>query len=64
MKSTILKSSLIVLALASVITSCSKKEGYTINGTIAGLDKVMVYLENTDEKGNKQIADYFLPSAH
>ncbi|GAA6764763.1 TlpA disulfide reductase family protein [Flavobacterium sp. CGRL1] len=57
MKSTILKSSLIVLALASVITSCSKKEGYTINGTIAGLDKGMVYLENTDEKGNKQIAD-------
>ncbi|WDF60755.1 TlpA disulfide reductase family protein [Flavobacterium sp. KACC 22758] len=57
MKSTILKSSLIVLALASVITSCSKKEGYTINGTIAGLDKGMVYLENTDENGNKQIAD-------
>ncbi|ABQ05043.1 TlpA disulfide reductase family protein [Flavobacterium johnsoniae] len=57
MKSTILKSSLIVLALASVTTSCSKKEGYTINGTIAGLDKGMVYLENTDEKGNKQIAD-------
>jgi peroxiredoxin len=57
MKSTILKSSLIVLALASVTTSCSKKEGYTINGTIAGLDKGMVYLENTDENGNKQIAD-------
>ncbi|MCP2027526.1 peroxiredoxin [Flavobacterium sp. HSC-32F16] len=57
MKNTILKSSLIVLALASVTTSCSKKEGYTINGTIAGLDKGMVYLENTDEKGNKQIAD-------
>jgi len=57
MKSTILKSSLIVFALASVTTSCSKKEGYTINGTIAGLDKGMVYLENTDEKGNKQIAD-------
>lgn len=57
MKSTILKSSLIVLAFASVTTSCSKKEGYTINGTIAGLDKGMVYLENTDEKGNKQIAD-------
>lgn len=57
MKSTILKSSLIVFALASVTTSCSKKEGYTINGTIAGLDKGMVYLENTDENGNKQIAD-------
>ena len=57
MKSTILKSGLSALALLAMLNSCSKKEGYTINGTIAGLDKGMVYLENTDEKGNKQIAD-------
>ncbi|OIV42194.1 TlpA disulfide reductase family protein [Flavobacterium johnsoniae] len=57
MKSTILKSSLLALALSAAITSCSKKEGFTINGTISGLDKGTVYLENTDEKGNKQIAD-------
>jgi peroxiredoxin len=57
MKSTLIKSSLFALALMTSITSCSKKEGYTINGTIAGLDKGIVYLENTDEKGNKKIAD-------
>ncbi|MFH6998875.1 redoxin domain-containing protein [Flavobacterium sp. FlaQc-57] len=58
MKSTILKSGLLALALISTITSCSKKEeGFTINGTIAGLDKGTVYLENTDEKGDKKIAD-------
>jgi len=58
MKSTILKSGLSALALLTVLNSCSKKEeGFTINGTIAGLDKGMVYLENTDEKGNKKIAD-------
>lgn len=58
MKSTILKTGLLALALISTITSCSKKEeGFTINGTIAGLDKGTVYLENTDEKGEKKIAD-------
>ncbi|KAF2337959.1 TlpA disulfide reductase family protein [Flavobacterium nitrogenifigens] len=58
MKSTILKSGLLAMALLAVLNSCSKKEeGFTINGTIAGLDKGMVYLENTDEKGNKKIAD-------
>ncbi|WP_456311799.1 redoxin domain-containing protein [Pseudomonas shirazensis] len=58
MKSTILKSGLAALALITTITSCSKKEeGFTINGTIAGLDKGTVYLENTDEKGNKKITD-------
>ena len=58
MKSTILKSGLFALALMTTITSCSKKEeGFTINGTIAGLDKGMVYLENTDENGNNKIID-------
>lgn len=57
MKSTILKSGLLALTLIITITSCSKKEGFTINGTIAGLDKGTVYLENTDEKGNKKITD-------
>lgn len=57
MKNTILKSGLLALALITTITSCSKKEGFTINGTIAGLDKGTVYLENTDEKGNKTITD-------
>lgn len=57
MKSTILKSGLTALALITALSSCSKKEGFTINGTIAGLDKGMVYLENTDEKGNKKITD-------
>ncbi|WDF64497.1 TlpA disulfide reductase family protein [Flavobacterium sp. KACC 22763] len=58
MKSTILKAGLSAMALLIVLNSCSKKEeGFTINGTIAGLDKGMVYLENTDEKGNKKIAD-------
>ncbi|MNQ36749.1 Thiol-disulfide oxidoreductase ResA [compost metagenome] len=57
MKCTILKSGLLALTLITAITSCSKKEGFTINGTIAGLDKGTVYLENTDEKGNKTIKD-------
>lgn len=58
MKSTILKSGFAALALLTALSSCSKKEeGFTINGTIAGLDKGTVYLENTDEKGNKTIAD-------
>jgi peroxiredoxin len=57
MKKTILKSGLLVLALVTTITSCSKKEGFTINGTIAGLDKGTIYLENTDEKGTKTITD-------
>lgn len=58
MRSTILKTGLLALALISTITSCSKKEeGFSINGTIAGLDKGTVYLENTDEKGEKKIAD-------
>lgn len=57
MKCTILKSGLLALTLVTAITSCSKKEGFTINGTIAGLDKGTVYLENTDEKGNKTIKD-------
>lgn len=58
MKSTIFKSGLLALALITTISSCSKKEeGFTITGTIAGLDKGTVYLENTDEKGNKTIAD-------
>jgi len=57
MKSTILKSGLLALALITAITSCSKKEGFKINGTIVGLDKGTVYLENTDEKGNKTITD-------
>ena len=52
MKNTILKSGLLALALIVTITSCSKKEGFTINGTISGLDKGTVYLENTDGKGN------------
>ncbi|KRD58827.1 hypothetical protein ASE40_21225 [Flavobacterium sp. Root935] len=57
MKSTILKSGLTALAFITALSSCSKKEGFTINGTIAGLDKGTVYLENTDEKGNKKITD-------
>ncbi|SNR30585.1 TlpA disulfide reductase family protein [Flavobacterium sp. ov086] len=57
MKNTIFKSGLVALALITTITSCSKKEGFTINGTIAGLDKGMVYLEKTDEKGDKKITD-------
>ncbi|QGK73689.1 TlpA disulfide reductase family protein [Flavobacterium sp. SLB02] len=57
MKSILLKSGLAALALMTTFASCSKKEGFTINGTIAGLDKGTVYLENTDEKGNKQIVD-------
>lgn len=57
MKSTILKSSLFALALMGTITSCSKKDGYTINGTISGLDKGTVYLEYADEKGDKKIID-------
>lgn len=57
MKSTILKSGLLALALAATVTSCSKKEGYTINGNIAGLDKGTVYLEYADEKGDKKIID-------
>ncbi len=57
MKNTILKSALLAFTLITTITSCSKKEGFTINGTIAGLDKGIVYLENTDEKGNKAITD-------
>lgn len=58
MKSTIFKSGLLALALVTALSSCSKKEeGFTITGTIAGLDKGTVYLENTDEKGNKKIAD-------
>jgi peroxiredoxin len=57
MKKTILKSSLFALALATAITSCTKKEGYTINGKIAGLDKGTVYLEYADEKGDKKIID-------
>ncbi|CAM3757815.1 TlpA disulfide reductase family protein [Flavobacterium chungbukense] len=57
MKSTILKSSLFALAMATAFTSCAKKEGYTINGTIAGLDKGTVYLEYADEKGDKKIID-------
>lgn len=57
MKSTILKSSFFALALTTLIASCGKKEGYTIKGTIAGLDKGMVYLEYADEKGDKKIID-------
>ncbi|WP_165571369.1 TlpA disulfide reductase family protein [Flavobacterium reichenbachii] len=57
MKSTILKSGLAALALITTITSCSKKEGYTINGAISGLDKGTVYLEYADEKGDKKIID-------
>ncbi|RXM48404.1 TlpA disulfide reductase family protein [Flavobacterium sp. YO12] len=57
MKSTIIKSSFLALTLSAAVISCSKKEGFTINGTIAGLDKGTVYLENTDEKGNKKITD-------
>jgi peroxiredoxin len=57
MKSTILKTGLAALTLIATVTSCSKKEGYTINGTISGLEKGTVYLENTDENGNKKITD-------
>ncbi|WP_281234947.1 TlpA disulfide reductase family protein [Flavobacterium gelatinilyticum] len=57
MKSTIVKSGFLALALSAAITSCSKKEGYTINGNIAGLDKGTVYLEYSDEKGEKKIID-------
>lgn len=57
MKSTILKSGLLALTLAATVTSCSKKEGYTISGNIAGLDKGTVYLEYADEKGDKKIID-------
>lgn len=57
MKSTILKFSLFGLAMATAFTSCAKKEGYTINGNIAGLDKGTVYLEYADEKGDKKIID-------
>ncbi|MBB4804677.1 peroxiredoxin [Flavobacterium nitrogenifigens] len=57
MKSTILKSSLFALAMSTAFTSCAKKEGYSINGTIAGLDKGTVYLEYVDEKGDKKIID-------
>lgn len=57
MKKTILRSSLFALALATAFTSCEKKEGYTINGTISGLDKGTVYLEYADEKGDKKIID-------
>jgi peroxiredoxin len=48
----------LALTLITTITSCSKKDiGFTINGTISGLDTGTVYLENTDEKGNKKIMD-------
>ena len=57
MKSTVLKSSLFALVIATAFTSCQKKEGYKINGKIAGLDKGMVYLEYADEKGDKKIID-------
>lgn len=57
MKSTILKSSLFALVMATAFTSCAKKEGYTITGKIAGLDKGTVYLEFADEKGDKKIID-------
>jgi len=57
MKKIILKSSLFALVMATAFTSCAKKEGYTINGTIAGLDKGKVYLEFADEKGDKKIID-------
>lgn len=56
MKNTILKSGLLALALISTVTSCSKKEeGFTINGTIAGLKDGTVYLEFAD--GDKKIKD-------
>lgn len=46
MKSTILKSGLLALALTVTIVSCSKKaEGYTINGSIDGVKDGLVYLE-------------------
>jgi len=49
MKSTILKSGLLALALTATISSCSKKEeGFTINGNIAGQKDGMVYLEFLD----------------
>ncbi|MFB9079251.1 redoxin domain-containing protein [Flavobacterium procerum] len=57
MKNTILKQGLLALALSTTIISCSKKEGYTINGNITGLDKGTVYLEYADEKGDKKIID-------
>ena len=58
MKKNFLNLAFALLISAITFSSCSKKEeGFTITGTIAGLDKGTVYLENTDEKGNKTIAD-------
>lgn len=49
MKTTVLKSGLLALALISTIASCSKKEeGYTINGNIPGQKDGMIYLEFLD----------------
>ncbi|WP_163398313.1 TlpA disulfide reductase family protein [Flavobacterium fluviatile] len=48
MKNTILKSGLAVLTLAAAITSCSKKEGFTVNGNIPGQKDGTVYLEFLD----------------
>lgn len=49
MKSKVLKSGLLALALISTIVSCSKKEeGYTINGNIPGQKDGMIYLEFLD----------------
>ncbi|RKR09004.1 peroxiredoxin [Flavobacterium sp. 90] len=54
MKSTILKSGLLALALTATISSCSKKEeGFTINGNIPGQKDGLVYLEFQD--GDKNI---------
>ncbi|WP_163408537.1 TlpA disulfide reductase family protein [Flavobacterium ajazii] len=48
MKNTILKSGLAALTLAAAITSCSKQEGFTINGNIPGQKDGMIYLEFLD----------------
>ncbi|MFH7017324.1 redoxin domain-containing protein [Flavobacterium sp. FlaQc-47] len=56
MKNTVLKTSILALALASVITSCSNKgDGYTINGKFTNLKNGMVYLEFED--GAKKTKD-------
>lgn len=48
MKNTILRSGLAALTLAAAITSCSKQEGFTINGNIPGQKDGTVYLEFLD----------------
>lgn len=56
MKNTVLKSGLLALALLGTITSFTKmEEGYTINGSIAGVKEGIVYLEFAD--GNIKIID-------